>query len=262
METSGRLDRGNGIELAWKKLDGADPTVLFLPGFRSDMNGDKATALAEFCASRGQAMLRFDYSGHGASSGRFEDGTIGIWARDALTVLDRLTEGKVILVGSSMGGWLALLTALQRPERVAAIVGVAAAPDFTENLMWDSMTFEERARLMREGILRVPSQYGEPTPITRALIEEGRTHLLLNGPILLDCPIRLLQGQADPDVPWEMALRIADRVVAQDVHITLIKDGDHRLSRPGDLELLKRTVAALVTPDSSKALAETRIEQS
>jgi pimeloyl-ACP methyl ester carboxylesterase len=141
-------------------------------------------------------------------------------------------------------------------------VGVAAAPDFTENLMWDSMTFEERARLMREGILRVPSQYGEPTPITRALIEEGRTHLLLDGPILLDCPIRLLQGQADPDVPWEMALRIADRVVAQDVHITLIKDGDHRLSRPGDLELLKRTVAALVTPDSSKALAETRIEQS
>ena len=259
METSGRLDRGNGIELAWKKLDGADPTVLFLPGFRSDMNGDKATALADFCASRGQAMLRFDYSGHGASSGRFEDGTIGIWARDALTVLDRLTEGKVILIGSSMGGWLALLTALQRPDRIAAIVGVAAAPDFTEKLMWDAMTFEERAKLMREGILRVPSQYGEPTPITRALIEDGRAHLLLDGPILLDCKVRLLHGQADPDVPWEMALRIAERVVSSDVRITLIKDGDHRLSRPGDLAVLSRTVAALLAPDSGEALTETGV---
>jgi len=176
-----------------------------------------------------------------------------------LTVLDRLTEGKVILVGSSMGGWLALLTALQRPDRIAAIVGVAAAPDFTEKLMWDAMTFEERAKLMREGILRVPSQYGEPTPITRALIEDGRAHLLLDGPILLDCKIRLLHGQADPDVPWEMALRIAERVVSSDVRITLIKDGDHRLSRPGDLAVLRRTVAALLAPDSGEALAETGV---
>src|ERR1019366_232787 len=153
METTGRLDRGDAIELAWSKLDGAGPTVVFLPGFRSDMTGDKATVLAAFCASRGQAMLRFDYSGHGASGGRFEDGTIGIWAQDTLIVLDQLTEGKVVLVGSSMGGWLALLTALRRPERIAAIVGVAAAPGFPQKLMWDAMTFEERARIMRDGIL-------------------------------------------------------------------------------------------------------------
>src|ERR1700689_3622674 len=214
METTGRLDRGDGVELAWSRLDGANPTVVFLPGFRSDMNGDKANALAAFCAARGQAMVRFDYSGHGASGGQFESGTIGQWAEDALTVLDRLTEGKVVLVGSSMGGWLALLTALQRPDRIPAVRGVAAGPDFTEKLMWDAMTFEERAKLMREGILRIPNQYGEPTPITRALIEDGRAHLLLDGPIVLDCKVRLLHGQADPDVPWEMALRIAERVTS------------------------------------------------
>jgi pimeloyl-ACP methyl ester carboxylesterase len=259
METSGRLDRGDGTELAWKKLDGAGPVVVFLPGFRSDMTGDKATALAEFCEAHGHALLRFDYSGHGASSGLFESGTIGAWASDTLAVIDQLTRGKLILVGSSMGGWLALLTALQRPERVAAIVGVAAAPDFTEKLMWEAMTFEERARLMRDGILRIPSQYGEPTPITRRLIEEGREHLLLDGPIMLDCKVRLLHGQADPDVPWEMALRIADRLVVGDVEVTLIKDGDHRLSRHGDLELLKRTVAALLAPDGGEALAETGV---
>jgi pimeloyl-ACP methyl ester carboxylesterase len=158
-----------------------------------------------------------------------------------------------------MGGWLALLTALKRPERIAAIVGVAAAPDFTEKLMWDAMTFEERARLTREGILHIPSQYGEPTPVTRALIEEGRTHLLLDNPILLDCPVRLLHGQADPDVPWEMALRIAERLTTRDVEIILIKDGDHRLSRPRDLALLRRTVAALLAPDGGEPLAETGV---
>jgi pimeloyl-ACP methyl ester carboxylesterase len=259
MITQGRLDRGDGTELAWSRLDGASPTVVFLPGFRSDMNGDKATALAAFCASRGQAMLRFDYSGHGASGGRFEHGTIGIWSTDALTVLDRLTEGQVILIGSSMGGWLALLTALRRPERVVAIVGIAAAPDFPEKLMWDAMTFEERARLMRDGMLQIPSKYGEPTTITRALIEDGRTHLLLDNPILLDCKVRLLHGQADPDVPWEMALRTAERLTAHDVEIILVKDGDHRLSRPRDLALLQRTLTALLTPDGGEPLAEARI---
>jgi pimeloyl-ACP methyl ester carboxylesterase len=256
MQTTGRLDRGDGTELAWSKLDGTGPTIVFLPGFRSDMTGDKATALAAFCVDRGQAMLRFDYSGHGASDGQFEDGTIGQWARDALAAIDRLTEGGLVLVGSSMGGWMALLIALRRPERIAAIVGIAAAPDFTEKLMWDAMTFEERARLMRDGILRVPSQYGEPTPITRSLIEEGRAHLLLDGPIPIDCPVRLLHGQADPDVPWEMVARIAERLVSPDVQITLIKDGDHRLSRPRDLDLLCRTVAALLAPDGGEAFAE------
>jgi pimeloyl-ACP methyl ester carboxylesterase len=259
MQTSGRLDRGDGVELAWIKSAGYGPTVVFLPGFRSNMNGDKANALAEFCQSHGRGMLRFDYSGHGDSSGKFTDGTIGSWARDALAAVDRLTEGSVILVGSSMGGWLALLTALQRPDRVVAILGIAAAPDFTENLMWEAMTFEERSRLMLEGLIEVPSQYGDPTQITRALIEDGRDHLLLGGPIELGCKVRLLHGQADPDVPWEMALRIAECVTAPDVQVTLIKDGDHRLSRPEDIALLKRTLASLLTPDGGEPLAKTGV---
>jgi pimeloyl-ACP methyl ester carboxylesterase len=251
METSGRLDRGDGVELAWTRLDGSSPTVLFLPGFRSDMTGDKATALAAFCGRRGQAMLRFDYSGHGASGGGFEDGTIGRWTDDALATIDRLTSGPLVLVGSSMGGWIALLAALTLPDRIAALIGIAAAPDFTEALMWEAMTFDERATLMRDGVLRVPSQYGEPYPITRALIEDGRTRLLLNGPIALDCPVRLLHGQRDPDVPWEMALRIAERITTEDVQVALVKDGDHRLSRPQDLALLCRTLAALLGEDGA-----------
>jgi pimeloyl-ACP methyl ester carboxylesterase len=246
METTGRLDRGDGVELAWAGQDGQGPTVVFLPGFRSDMNGDKATSRAAFCAARGQAMLRFDYSGHGASGGRFEDGTISRWSQDAVAIIDAVAQGPLLLVGSSMGGWIALLTALARPERVAALVGIAAAPDFTEELMWEAMTFEERTTLMRDGVLRAPSQYGEPYPITRALIEDGRTRLLLGQPIALGCPVRLLHGQCDPDVPWETALRIAGQLTSNDVQVTLVKDGDHRLSRPQDLQLLHRTVASLL----------------
>jgi pimeloyl-ACP methyl ester carboxylesterase len=205
MQNTSRLDRGDGVELAWAGQDGRGPTVVFLPGFRSDMTGDKATALAAFCADRGQAMLRFDYSGHGASGGRFEDGTIGRWMDDAVAVIDRLTEGPLVLVGSSMGGWIALLAALARPDRVTALIGIAAAPDFTEALMWQAMTVEQRNTLIRDGVLDRPSQYGEPYPITRALIEDGRTRLLLHAPIALDCPVRLLHGQDDPDVPWELS---------------------------------------------------------
>ena len=251
METTGRLDRGDGVELAWARHDGRSPTVVFLTGFRSDMTGDKATALAAFCAARGQAIVRFDYSGHGASGGRFEDGTIGRWAEDALAVIDRQTDGPLVLVGSSMGGWIALLAALARPHRVAALVGIAAAPDFTETLMWEAMTFEERATLMRNGVLHAPSQYGEPYPITRALIEDGRTRLLLGDPIAIDCPVRLLHGQQDPDVPWEMSLRIAEQVTGQDVQVHLVKDGDHRLSRPQDLALLIRTLGPLLGQDGA-----------
>jgi pimeloyl-ACP methyl ester carboxylesterase len=246
MDRTGRLDRGDGTHLAWCSTAGRTPTVVFLPGFRSDMAGEKAMMLAAFCAARGQAMLRFDYSGHGASDGAFEDGTIGAWAADALTVVDAQSEGPLLLVGSSMGGWIALLTALARPTRLAGLLGIAAAPDFTETLMWAAMTPPERATLLHDGVLRVPSQYGEPYAITRALIEDGRNHLLLGGPIAIDCPIRLLHGQRDPDVPWETALRIAERVRAQDVRITLVKDGDHRLSRPQDLALLRETLASLL----------------
>jgi pimeloyl-ACP methyl ester carboxylesterase len=248
---TGRLDRGDGVELAWSRLEGRGPTVVFLPGYGSDMTGDKATALAAFCEARGQAMLRFDYSGHGASGGVFLDGTIGTWAADTLAALDRLTEGPVVLVGSSMGGWIALLTALARRERVAALVGIAAAADFTETLMWPAMSFEQRAVLMEHGVIYRPSQYGNPTPITRALIEDGRNHLVLGGTIPLTCPVRLLQGQADPDVPWEMALRIADELEGGDVQVTLVKDGDHRLSRPQDLALLQRTLVPLLGEDGA-----------
>lgn len=251
METTGRLDRGDGVELAWARQDGAGSTVVFLPGYRSDMRGDKATALAAFCAARGQGLLRFDYSGHGSSGGRFEHGTIGSWTEDALAVIDRQSEGPLILVGSSMGGWIALLAARARAERVAALIGIAAAPDFTEALMWEAMTFEERATLMRDGVLHVPSQYGDPYPITRTLIDDGRARLLLNDPIAIECPVRLLHGQQDPDVPWEMALRIAEQLTSQDVHVTLVKDGDHRLSRPQDLALLCRTLASFLGQDGA-----------
>jgi pimeloyl-ACP methyl ester carboxylesterase len=250
-ETTGRLDRGDGTHLAWARVEGAGPTIVFLPGFRSDMAGDKATSLAAFAAERGLGMLRFDYSGHGASDGAFTDGTIGEWAADALVAIDRLTTGKLILVGSSMGGWIALLTALARPERVAALVGIAAAPDFTQRLMWDAMAPSEQATLKRDGILYVPSQYGEPTPITMKLIDDGARHHVLTGVLQIACPIRLLHGQADPDVPWELALTIAQQAVSTDVEVILIKDGDHRLSRPSDLALLRRTVAALLGQDGA-----------
>jgi len=250
-EVRGRLDRGNGTELAWIRLDGVGPTVVFLPGFRSDMTGDKATALAAFCAARGQAMLRFDYSGHGASSGDFLDGTIGAWAADALAAIDALTTGELILVGSSMGGWIAVLTALARPDRLAGLIGIAAAPDFTQKLMWDAMTPDERGTLTRDGVLYVPSQYGDPTPITMKLIEDGARHHVLTGPIAIRCPVRLLHGQADPDVPWELALQLAAGVETSDCRVILVKDGDHRLSRPSDLRLLCAALSGLLGEDGS-----------
>jgi pimeloyl-ACP methyl ester carboxylesterase len=248
---TGRLDRGDGIELAWALRPGRGPTVAFLPGFASDMAGAKATALEAWCATRGQALLRFDYSGHGQSGGAFADGSIGRWLADALHVIDRVSEGKLLLVGSSMGGWIGLHVALARPGRVAALVGIAAAPDFTKTLIWESMTPAERARLSEDGFIEAPSQYGPPVRITRTLIQDGRRHLLLGGPIALRLPVRLLQGQRDDDVPWETALRLAERIEGEDVQVTLIKDGDHRLSRPEDLLLLCRTVATLLGEDGA-----------
>jgi pimeloyl-ACP methyl ester carboxylesterase len=243
----GRIDNGNGVELAWQRLPGRSPTVVFLPGFHSDMTGDKAQALAALCQDRGQALLLFDYSGHGASGGEFTDGTIGRWAADALAAIDGLTQGPLILVGSSMGGWIGLLTALARPDRLAGFIGIAAAPDFTQALMWETMMPAERATLARDGILHIPSPYGEPTPITLALIEDGRNHLLLGAPIPLHCPVRLLHGQADADVPWEMALTLARQIQGTDVQLLLVKDGGHRMSRPGDLALLRAAVTPLLS---------------
>ena len=253
MEESGTTDRGDGVALAWRRLPGRGPTLVFLPGFRSDMTGEKPQAIARFAAERGQACLRLDYSGHGTSGGRFEDGTIGAWLGDALLLIDRLTAGRLLLVGSSMGGWIALLAALARPDRVAGLVGIAAAPDMTETLIWAAMAPPERARLARDGVLHAPSAYGDPLPITLQLIEDGRTRLLLDQPIPLSCPIRLLHGQRDDTVPWETALRLAAALDSADVRVTLVKDGDHRLSRPPDLALLRETLAGLLLLGESGA---------
>lgn len=245
-EESGRLTRADGVELAWKRQPGAGPTIVFLPGFKSDMEGSKAAFLASWAAACGQAMLRLDYSGHGVSGGRFEDGTIGLWTEDALAVIDTLSDGPLLLVGSSMGGWIGLNIALARPDRVMAYVGIAAAPDFTETLIWDTLPEAARAELLVQGVIYAPSDDDAPLPITRGLIEEGRRHLLMGAEISLTCPIRLLQGQRDADVPWQTALALADRIAGEDVQVTLIKDGDHRLSRPADLALLLDVVEALM----------------
>ncbi|RAI59820.1 alpha/beta hydrolase [Roseicella frigidaeris] len=244
-EEQGTLDRGDGTALAWRRRRGAGPGVVFLGGFNSDMTGSKAEDLSAFCAGRGKAFLRFDYSGHGTSGGRFVDGTIGRWAADAAAVLAALTEGPQILVGSSMGGWIALLLALRQPQRVAGLVGIAAAPDFTTRIE-AALPPEARVAMAREGVWHRPSAYGDPYPITRALLEEGRNHLLLQAGVPLGIPVRLLQGQRDPDVPWEHALRIAEAIEGPDVQVLLVKDGDHRLSRPQDLRLLRQVLRALL----------------
>lgn len=244
VSTTRILTREGGETIAYVQDSvGIPPGVLFLGGFRSDMTGVKAQALAAHCRDRGQPYLRFDYFGHGASSGDFRQGTIGRWRDDALAVLDRLTEGPQILVGSSMGGWIALLAALARPERVAALIGIAPAPDFTEDLIWDRLDAEGRRRLLAEGELLHGSAYEpDPIPYTRKLVEEGRRHLLLRGPIALRCPVRLLHGMKDPDVPYRTSLRLAKSLAGAEVVVELIEDGDHRLSREQDLA---RLMAAL-----------------
>jgi pimeloyl-ACP methyl ester carboxylesterase len=241
------LRRDDGETIAYHRLAGRRPTVVFLGGLMSDMTGTKALHLEGFARARGQAFVRFDYFGHGASSGAFTDGTIGRWAEDAVAVVDALTEGPLVLVGSSMGGWAMLLTALARPARVAALVGIAAAPDFTENLMWDGFDEAVRETLRRDGLYHMPSDYGEePYPISLGLIEDGRRHLLLRGPIAIACPVRLLHGMADADVPYGTSLRLAERLESRDVTVTLVKAGDHRLSAPDDLARLSATVAGLL----------------
>ena len=244
-EEHGRLDRGDGVALAWRRIPGRGPGVVFLGGFNSDMTGSKAEDLSAFCEARGQAFLRLDYSGHGASGGRFEEGTIGRWAADAAAVIAALTDGPQVLVGSSMGGWIGLLLAVRQPERVAALVGIAAAPDFTARIE-ALLPAEIRAIIDRDGVWHRPSQYGAPYPITRRLLEEGRGHLLLQAQVPIAVPLRLLQGQQDPDVPWDTALRIAEAVTGGDVQVLLVKEGDHRLSRPEDLLLLRRVVGDLL----------------
>lgn len=237
-ETTGFLTRPDGTSLAWRKVAGAGPAVVWLGGFKSDMAGTKAQALADWAQARGRAYVRFDYFGHGESGGDFVQGTITRWRADALAVLEELVEGPAVLVGSSMGGWISCLVAAAAPERIAAMVLIAPAPDFTEKLMAPEMTRADRAQLEASGVWLRPSEYGEPYPIARELLEDGARWSILPGPVNVDVPVRILQGGADPDVPWRHALELANAIRGDDVVFTLIKDGDHRLSRPQDLARL------------------------
>ncbi len=242
------LKREDDETIAYLKRGGKTPGVLWLGGFKSDMAGTKAEALDAWATEHGRAYTRFDYYGHGQSTGEFRKGTISRWRDDALAVLDRLTEGPQVLVGSSMGAWIALLAARMRPERLQALLLIAPAPDFTEDLMWAEMNWEVRAQIMERGEWQRPSAYGEDAyAITRALIEDGRQNLVLREPISLDCPVRILQGMKDPDVPWQHAMRLVDAIPG-DVAITLIKHGDHRLSTPADLQRITQALDALLTP--------------
>lgn len=228
----------DGARIAFRRTLGESDSagILWLGGFHSDMLGEKASALHDYAQREGRTFVRFDYLGHGESSGRFEDGTVGRWRSDALAVIDHLTEGPLVLVGSSMGGWMALLVALARPERVKGLVLLAPAPDFTERLMWAQFDDDQKRQIMEQGRWMRPSPY-DPAgyPITRRLIEEGRSWLIMGKPIPIDLPVRILQGGLDEDVPWTHSLDLVSKLTSGDVVWSLIKDGDHRLSRPLDI---------------------------
>ena len=233
-----RLDTPQGRSLAYHRTAGAEPGVVFLGGLRSDMTGTKALFLQEWAEARGRAFLRFDYSGHGASSGRFEEGCIGDWAEDAVAAISALTEGPQVLVGSSMGGWAALLAIRALGARVAGLVGIAAAPDFTEDSMWGGFDEGQRRALTEKGQVALLSEYGDDLIVTRRLIEDGRRNLVLRTPLHLPFPVRLLQGTADVDVPPGVALRLLDHAMGPDIRLTLVKDADHRFSTPECLALI------------------------
>lgn len=236
-----------GKQIAWRGREGEGPGVVFLGGFASDMLGTKAEFLDDWCADRSRAYLRLDYSGHGESSGEFIDGCIGEWAADAIAAVDQLTKGPQIIVGSSMGGWIGLLLARALPDRVAGFVGIAAAPDFTEDLMWADFDQSIRDQIINDGVYWEPSEYSdEPTPITRKLIEDGRDQLVLRSPLQINGPVRLIQGMQDPEVPWQHALKIAEHLDCGDVDVILRKSSDHRLSEPDDLAVLSGVLEALL----------------
>jgi len=241
------LARPGGATIAYRRLAGGGPGIIFLGGFRSNMNGTKALFLEDFCCRHGRAYVRFDYFAHGASSGDFADGTISRWRDDTISVIDSLTEGPQLLVGSSMGGWIMVLAALARPARVAALVGIAAAPDFTSDLLPQRLTDAQRRILRDEGRIVLPSAYDPAGYLyTRGLVEDGDRNLVLRSAIPLTCPVRLLHGMADESVPWQQSRKLAERLQSRDVALTLIKDGDHRLSRDADLARLARSLDELV----------------
>jgi pimeloyl-ACP methyl ester carboxylesterase len=234
-------------QIAFQALAGSGPTVVWLGGFKSDMTGAKASRLAAWAAKRGQAYVRFDYRGHGRSGGDFEQLGIGDWRADALAVITALTNGPAVLVGSSMGGWMALLAALAQPKRIAGLVLIAPAPDFTQRLIWDGFSPDIRQAIETTGRYERPSSYGDgPYVITRGLIESGARHALLHAPIPIQAPVRILHGMADADVPWRLSLELAERIESPDVRLTFIKAGDHRLSTEADLTRLERELEALL----------------
>ena len=235
-----------GRRLAYHRTEGAGPGVVFLGGFKSDMEGTKAVHLENWARAQGRAFLRFDYSGHGQSSEAFTEGSIGDWAADAMAVISALTKGPQILVGSSMGGWIALLCARAMPERVAGLVTIAAAPDFTEDSMWAGFDDAQRATLLAEGQVALPSDYGEPYIITRRLIEEGRENLVLRDPLALPFPVRFLQGTADEDVDMSVALRLLDHAEGADMRLTMVDGADHRFSDPDCLALIEASVEEVI----------------
>lgn len=246
MTTTEKLKREDGETIAYLKQEGEAPGIVWLGGLKSDMLGTKAEALAAWAHAGSRAYLRFDYFGHGQSSGDFREGTISRWRDDSLEVLDKLCPGPQILVGSSMGGWIALLAALARPEKVKGLLLLAPAPDFTEALMWSEMEEDIRRQIMETGEWSRPSDYDEePYPITRNLIEDGRKNLLLGGPIKLSCPVRIIQGMHDPDVPWSHAVELLDRIEGNPT-ITLVKQGDHRLSSEEDLVRMRNALDVLL----------------
>ena len=243
MKQPSHLDTPHGRRIAYHLTGGQRPTVVFLGGFRSDMEGTKALYLESWAEARRRGFLRLDYSVHGVSSGAFLDGCFGDWADDAEAATSALTGGPVVLVGSSMGGWISLILAGRLPERLGGIVGIASAPDFTEDSMWAGFSAAERDELARNGHVALPSEYSdEPYIVTRRLIEDGRNHLVLRRPLRLDCPVRFLQGTADADVDRSVALRLLDHAECRDVRLTLVKDADHRFSTPECLALIENAI--------------------
>ncbi|MDF1871718.1 alpha/beta hydrolase [Vannielia sp.] len=235
MET---LDTPQRRRIAYNRLEGNGPCVVFLGGLKSDMEGTKALHLEAWARAGGRAFLRFDYSGHGQSSGDFTEGAIGDWAEDAQAAITALTAGPVVLVGSSMGGWISLLMAKRLGAKLAGLVTIAAAPDFTEDSMWDGFDEAQKAALMEEGQVALPSEYGDPYIITRRLVEDGRAHLVLREPLALPYRVRFLQGTADADVDMSVALRLLDHAEGDDIRLTLVKGADHRFSTPKELDLI------------------------
>lgn len=251
-----KLPLPDGDFIAYHKHVGKKnhPGIVFLGGFMSDMTGIKATSLETFCKRHEYSFIRFDYFGHGKSSRKFTDCTIGMWKQNILDVLDKLTEGKQILVGSSMGGWLMLLAARERPEKIAALIGIAAAPDFTEELIWDVMTPAQKSELLQNGVYNLASEYGEkPYPITLELIEEGRAHLLLKNKVLdsniFNFPIRLIHGLKDMDVPSSLSTRLAETLGNANIEVKLVENGDHRMSAPENIKLLTGTLSAIINKE-------------